>query len=64
MKVWFGIFFCVCVCVLLQIHTFQLHPEVDTHFVGMTNSVFDKAFPYVFSDSIFLDFYPYETCLN
>lgn len=60
MKVWFGIFFFV----LLQIHTFQLHPEVDTHFVGMTNSVFDKAFPYVFSDSISLDFYPYETCLN
>lgn len=44
----------MCVCVLLQIHSFQLHPEVDTHFVGMTNSVFDKAVPYVFSDSIVL----------
>lgn len=48
--------------VLLQIHTF--HPEVDTHFVGLINSVFDKAVPYIFSDSIFLGFYPCETSLN
>lgn len=42
-------------CVL----TFQLHPEADTDFVGVT-----RAVPYVVSGSIFLDFFSYETCLN